>query len=401
MNRRRFLALGAGGALAASWDGAAMAQQPPPRRVKSVILLWMGGGQSQIETWDPKPGSPNAAGVKAIDTKAPGIRISDRLPRTAAVMDRVSIVRSVSTEETQPALAEYLMHCGIYPNCADSDVSLGTILAYELWGRLSGAPPYVTFNPPRIPVSDVFGSAFLPVEPDVPGTFRVTDGAALRRALLRSQEEEWTASHVQKSVSGLSATRAEAERRSDSGWMQALDVTHEPEQLRASYGPGFGLACLRARRLLRAGVAVVEIGLAGWDQPQRVPGLCAEFDAGFGTLIRDLADKDLLRDTVVLCWGPHGRSPKPGEGGKRPPWASGFSVAVAGGSLAGGRVVGETGNDGDACDHPVPAHDLFATIYAACGIDGNKTYSNEGRRIKYVSKNGSASTSGAPLKALF
>src|SRR6185295_14273930 len=134
---------------------------------------------------------------------------------------------------------------------------------------------------PRIPVAGVMGNEFLPVQMDGTEPLRVREGAAARRALLKAQDAEWTASRTQRSVSLVGAVRAAADRRADAGWRQALEVSNEPEQLRAAYGPGFGLSCLRARRLLSAGAAVVEIGLHGWDQPARVPQLCAEFDAGY------------------------------------------------------------------------------------------------------------------------
>lgn len=417
MDRRRFLGLGTGGAMSAMLS-ACQAQDPPPpnpepapppqakppappRKVKSVIWLWMGGGQCAFETWDPKPGKPAGGGVKAIDTNVPGIRVSERLRLSAGQMNRLSLVRSVSTYEEKPATAEYLMHCGIYPNCADSDICLGTILAYELWDRQSGAPPFVAIHPPRIPVAGPLGSEFLPVDLTDADPYRVHEGSEARRTLLAEQEQEWTSSRIQRSVGLAAPTRAAAFRRIDSTWRQALDVTHEPAELRATYGPGFGQSCLKARRLVRAGVAVVEIGLHGWDDPAKVPGLCTEFDAGFGTLIRDLGDKEMLRDTVVIGVGPFGRSPRQGAGGVRNPWAGAFTVVLAGGTLAGGRVVGDTGPDGDQCQQPVPVHNLFATLFQACGVDGNKKYDNEGRKVKYVSQNASVSTSGTALKELF
>jgi hypothetical protein len=408
IDRRKFLKLGTGGALAAGLlpcGGAAQQEKPPLRRVKSVIWLWMGGGPSQLDTWDPKPDSPNAGGLKAIETAVPGIQVSELLPVCATQMRHLSILRSVNTNATDHEVAEYLMHCGVYVSCWDSDVPLGSILAYELWNREAGAPPFVAIDPPRIPECDVMGSEFLPLllrEP-FPEFSRVPGPD--RWALLAGQDAEWIAGRQQKGAARIAESRARSEKWMNSSWANAMDLGGEPDALRRSYGGRFGQNCLRARRLVQAGVAVVEVGLQGWDTHEyhklRTRKLCGQLDAGLGTLIRDLAEKDFLKDTAVICCGEFGRSPKLNEGGGRDHWTKGFSVVLAGGSLAGGRVYGDTGPDGIDCRKPVPVHYLFATLFQACGVDGNRTYEQNGRKTKYVSQNGSTTTSGTPIRELF
>jgi uncharacterized protein (DUF1501 family) len=148
---------------------------------------------------------------------------------------------------------------------------------------------------------------------------------------------------------------------------------------------------------VQAGTAVVEVGLGDWNAPKDGDSraLCAQLDAGLSTLVRDLAAKDLLKDTVVFCAAASGRSPD------REPWMKGFSVVMAGGSLAGGRVFGSTGPEGRTATPAVPLHNLFATLLQACGVDSNKKYETQGRKNKYVSQGGSISTSGTPIKELF
>lgn len=407
IDRRRFLQLG-GGALAAGILPRAVGEpqgRPELRKVKSVIWLWMGGGPSQLDTWDPKPGSPNGGGIRAIETTVPGIRISELLPMCATQMERLSIVRSMTTQAQEHEEAAALLHCGVFPSCWDTDVSLGTILAYELWKPWGGAPPFVALEDPPIPESDAFGVDFLPLHLRDAAPEQRRDPGAERRALLEEQEKDWTESRRQKNVIGFERARAGQEKWRTSDWEKALMLDEEPEELRRSYGGRFGQNCLRARRLVQAGVAVVEINLPGWDTHRyhglRTRKLCRSLDAGLGTLVRDLAEHDLLKDTVVLCLGEFGRSPTLDREGGRDHWTTGFSVVMAGGALPGGRVYGDTGEDGLACVKPVPVHSLFATLFKACGVDGNRTYARDARKTKYVSQTSSTSTSGAPLRELF
>ncbi|MBI3856733.1 MAG: DUF1501 domain-containing protein [Planctomycetes bacterium] len=406
MNRRRFLELGAGLSSGLLSRGAASPQGGPElRKVKSVIWIWMGGGPSQLDTWDPKSGSPNGGGLKAIDTPVPGIRISELLPVCASQMERLTLIRSVMTAVPDHEQAEYLLHCGLFPSCWDVDFSLGSILAYELWNRQSGAPPFAAIDPPHIPEAEELGTEFLPLLiRDLSQDFTRRPEAAAR-ALLEQQDKEWSAGRQQKGSAAFAESRARADRWTDSSWTKALILDDEPEDLKRAYGGRFGQNCLRARRLVQAGVAVVEVGLQGWDTHDhhalRIRKLCRSLDAGLGTLVRDLAEKDLLKDTVVICLGEFGRSPRFNEAKGRDHWTSGFSAVLTGGSLAGGRVYGDTGDDGTACVNPVPVHNLFSTLLLACGVDGNRKYERMGRKNKYVSQNGNTVTSGTPIRALF
>jgi hypothetical protein len=187
---------------------------------------------------------------------------------------------------------------------------------------------------------------------------------------------------------------------------ESFELDRESKDVRDLYGRNtFGQSCLLARRLVEAGCSFIEIGMGGWDMHADVAGNCKRslpsLDAGMGTLIKDLAEKDLLKETLVIWCGEFGRTPSINAGKGRDHHADGFSVVMAGGGFAGGRVYGDTGPNGDQCQKPVPIWNLFASIYKACGIDGNKKYDTEGRKIKYVSQNGSVSTSGTPIAELF
>jgi uncharacterized protein (DUF1501 family) len=163
--------------------------------------------------------------------------------------------------------------------------------------------------------------------------------------------------------------------------------------------------CLLARRLVQAGCSFVEIGYGNWDHHTdncaNLKGMLPEMDRAMGTLIQDLAEKDMLSETLVYWCGEFGRTPTVNAGKGRDHWPNGFTVAFAGGGLAPGRVHGDTGPTGMACNRPVPIQNLFATIYKACGIDPDRKYETEGRKIKYASINGSASTTARPVTELF
>jgi len=393
MDRREFLKAGAALTAGLCARPAVSQDAKPVRKVKSVIWLWMDGAPSQLDTWDPKPA---LGGPKDIPTAVDGIRISERLPLCAKQMSLLSLIRSVWHDGANPEESDYLMHCGLRPSCWDVDVPIGSILAYELWRRDAGVPPFIVFDAPGIPESSTMGGLYIPVYMKAPTPeFRRREGAE-RWALLASQDQAWAAERRQKTVRDCAEMRAVGEQWMSSSMLDAMDLTREPADLLQSYGPGFGLRCLLARRLVQAGTAVVEISLLGWKDGDS-GALCAELDAGLSTLVRDLAEKDLLKETVVFCASGSGRTP----GKERAPWTKGFSVAMTGGSLSGGRVVGDTGADGLSASPRVPLHNLFATLLKACGVDSNKKYETMGRKNKYVSQGGSLSTSGTPLKELF
>ena len=162
----------------------------------------------------------------------------------------------------------------------------------------------------------------------------------------------------------------------DSPLLNAFALSQEPDALRKEYGPGFGQRCLLSRRLVAAGCPFVEIGLPGWNASEdyfsEVRRLSGELDAGMGSLLADLRRTGLIDQTLVVCAGPHGRSPTLRDGKSRDAQARGWSVALAGGPIQGGRVYGDTGPEGSDCTNPVGANVLFGTIYAACGINAGK-----------------------------
>lgn len=420
-SRRSFLrfSLGAGaGVAAASMPHRLLAQetqakQASGRTAKSVIMLWMGGGPTQIDTFDPKPGSRNGGEFKAIDTTGgANMKFSEHMKVCATQGKHMSIVRSVNTHEGAHERGTSLMHIGINPVQGLEIPPTGTVVSYEKGKKDFPLPHFIAIDPPLIPQATTFGDDYMPfrlnnAENPIPNIRRNVDSSRdkERAALLLDQNKEWDSKRIQKEVTKVEAAYVKSEDVMNTPLLKAFNYHEEPAELRQAYGDRFGVNCMLARRLVQAGCSFVEIGIGGWDMHADVFGNCKRMlptlDSGMGTLIKDLADHDLLKETLVLWCGEFGRTPSINAGKGRDHHADGFSVVMAGGGLAGGRVYGNTGPNGDQCQQPVPIHNLFATIYQACGIDGNKKYETEGRKIKYVSMNGAISTSGTAIKELF
>jgi uncharacterized protein (DUF1501 family) len=210
-----------------------------------------------------------------------------------------------------------------------------------------------------------------------------------RTALLLDQNKDWGSLRKQREADRFTQGVEASEKLMNTTLLKAFSTADEPESLRAEYGVDFGEACLLARRLIQAGCGFVEVGLKGWDTTV-TKDLVPVLDRGLGTLVRDLAKKDLLRKTLVVCATAFGRSQVLGMA----PWSRGFSVVLAGGALAGGRVYGDTGEFGLGCKSPVEIPDFFATVYKACGIRSDKEYEYLGRKFKYLAK-------GKPIDDLF
>jgi len=413
-NRRHFLrfSLGAGAGLAAaSLPHSVLAQQTVAgqrsgKTAKAVIMLWMGGGPTQYETFDPKPGTKNAGPFKAIDTTAPGMKFSEIMPICASQGKNMSVIRSMATHEGAHERGTSLMHIGTQPIQGLDIPSTGTVISYEKGDKKFPLPHFIAMDPPLIPQSAVFGEDYLPFRLNtgggnpIPNTQRAVakDRDNERAKLLLEQNKEWDSKRQQKEVAKVEAAYVKSEDVMNTPLLNAFNIGSDSK--RGEYQGRFAQNCLMARRLVEAGCSFVEIGLGGWDMHSDVAGGMKrngpELDKGMGTLIKDLAEKDLLKETMVLWAGEFGRTPDVNGGNGRDHWANGFSVVMAGGGIQGGRVHGDTGPNGAGCSKPVSIHDFFATLYRACGINWQKNYDTEGRKIKYV-----ASSNAKPVATLF
>jgi len=347
---------------------------------------------SQSFTWDPKP----LGKVKAIGTAVADIQVSELMKGCASQMRQFSIIRSVTHGFFDPGVASWAMHTAPH-NGFQTDLPLiGTILSHELGSQECALPPHLVVEGPEFPEAPVFGDRVLPfriqnIQNPIPNLRRNVDSVLdrARAELLLAQNKEWGGLRRQREAARVEDGVLVSERVMNTPLLNAFNTVEEPQALRDEYGSGFGESCLLARRLIQAGCTFVEVGLKGWDT-RATELMVPLLDKALGALIQDLVGKNLLKNTLVVCATPFGRGSAFGQA----PAPRGFSIALAGGSLAGGRIYGDTGPDGDECRSPVSIKDLFATIYRACGVDPNREYVREGRKLKYLS-------GGKPIEDLF
>jgi len=365
--------------------GDLLAIQGERKPARHLILLWLEGAPSQLETFDPHAGAAIAYGSTDIATSAPGIRIGSGLVHTAEIMDQVTLVRSTMSREGDHERAVYNMKTGYRSNPSLVHPAIGSVFCHEFPGSPVEIPTHISILPNKWAARGGFlGGAFDAFQlgdpknplPDMRGRVEVTRedrrlaGLSVVEAAFaqgRDGLEKRTLHH---------GTLQRARRMMTSEQLTAFDVMSEPAAVRAAYGDSpFGRGCLAARRLIEAGVPCVEVTLSGWDthvnNHELQAGRIALLDPAFAALIKELKERDLLDRTVVFCGGEFGRTPKlnPVEG--RDHWPHGFSVALAGGAFRRGHVLGETDPSGESKEpaNPVHVQDLHATIQTALGID--------------------------------
>jgi hypothetical protein len=400
VSRRDFIriAFGAGAAAALPWRLLTAAEPEAP--AKRVILLWMQGGPSQHDTFDPKPGTETGGTFKAIDTKLEGTQISEHLPRLAAISGRFSLVRTLHSRDPNHDTARYLLHTGYRVDSTVDHPHMGSLIASELGVPVEGLPGCITvgndagvgagyLSPELAPlfVEKVDAPLEDLVLPRGVNHYRLED----RESLLEAQNAAFAKTHRDKRVAFQREAYARALALMESTHVKAFDVSEEPEATRALYGTSpFGKACLMARRLVEEGVRLVEVTLADWDTHtdgfNRAKALSAQLDAGMGGLIEDLDRRGALGETLVVCMGEFGRTPKVNGQDGRDHFTRSFCAALAGGGIAGGRAIGRTNALGtEVTERPVSVQDLFATIYGQLGIDIRKEHTSPtGRPIKIL-----------------
>lgn len=367
------------------------------RQGKRVILLWLAGGASQLETWDPKPGQRTGGPFAAIPTSIPGVQISELLPNMAGKLDRTAIIRSMNTKIADHGQGAELMTIGRRPEPGIDYPDLGSIVASELARVDSQVPDFVsmyTATEGRTKTSAGFLGArynpmFLADDPTPRNLSRIEslseidhqDRAALRSFLSSSFERRVqsgaVASHgaAYQRVRGLMASE------------KLFDVSQEPQAMRDLYGPTqFGEQTLVARRLVEAGVPFVKVARGWWDSHgqnfETHRELCADLDRVLPALLGDLEQRGLLDDTLVVTLSEFGRTPQINGSLGRDHFASAWSCTLSGAGVLGGSVYGKTSDDGtEVVDGELGAGDLFATIFAALGIDVHKEYQVGSRPI--------------------
>jgi hypothetical protein len=419
-SRRGFLRAGALGAagltlvdLLRSESSAAAAGG---KRANNVVILWMRGGPSHIDMWDPKPDAPAEyrGEFGTMSTAVPGIQLTDMLPQCAATMSKWSIIRSLYHADAGHSAADQICFTG-YPSGPNPDQnvhpSCGSIVAEQL-GKSSPELPAYVMIPRMVPGTDAayLGPSYKPFEtqadPAVEGQFKVpnfelTSGLTLNRLDCRQQLvtgfDRLGASIDQCGMMGAMdrfQQQALGILTSDKA-RDAFNLDAEPREIRERYGfmpafdpkasdrcgaPAWSQRMLLARRLVEAGVRLVTVDLRWWDthvlgfESLRL-GFLPRFDQAYSALIDDLEQRGLLESTLVIAWGEFGRTPRVNDKAGRDHYPNVFSAALAGGPVQGGRVVGSSDSKGAfPLENPVTPQDVLCTMYRHLGIDAEKDY---------------------------
>jgi len=398
-SRRSFFGTAALGAGAIAADMTALDVLTNPllaselkRSDKRVILLWLAGGASQLETFDPKPGRPTGGPYRAIPTAEPGIHISELMPKIADRIKHTAIIRSLDTKIADHGQAARLMHMGRRDEPALRYPDLGAIVARELGRADSRVPDYVNFYTATegrgsgVSQAGFLGArynAMFLTEQNTPLNLHRLDEideldhaqrADLRNLLTarftRGRESAPLASHNEAyaRVRGLMASE------------KLFDISSEPQRIRDLYGPTlFGEQALIARRLVEAGVPFVKVSRAWWDSHgqnfETHLELTTELDHVMSALVDDLKARGLLEHTLIVTLSEFGRTPQINASLGRDHFASAWSVSLTGCGVRGGTVYGASDEDGNTVkDGKVGAGEVFATIFQAIGLDHQKQY---------------------------
>ncbi len=400
---------------------AAEAKTIQPKR--SCILLWMNGGPSTIDLFDLKPGHENGGPFTAIEA-APGLKISEHLPKLAKHGRHLAVLRGMSTREGDHARGTYLMRTGQLPGFAGIQYpSLGALFAKELGDPKSELPNFISIAPQRFFSQEAFGPGFLgPLYAPLivgdnqfnnppnanyeqldailkvqdlhrPATIDDATHAA-RLDLLRQVQDDFAATRPGAMAKSHAAAYDRAIRLMQSDAGQVFDLSEEKASTRDKYGRNlFGQGCLLARRLVECQVPFVEVTLGNWDTHannfEQVKTLAGILDAAWAALMDDLQDRGLLATTTIVWMGEFGRTPKINPAKGRDHYPNAWSTVIAGGGLRGGQAVGKTSADGTTVEErPISTVDFLATVCCALGIDFEKqNMSNVGRPIRIVEKN--------------
>lgn len=376
-------------------------------RAKAVILLYMNGGPSHIDTWDPKTGKV-AGPAKAIATSVPGVMISEHMPQLAKLANRLAIVRGMTSKEGNHQRAQYLLRTGYSPNPTVAHPTLAAWVAKKLGEPSTGLPSSVSLGGPSLGAG-FFGVQYGPFVVQTPGQLPQNIGYGpgvddarfeTRKRLLDGLDSSFAAQTGDAKIEGRRQLYAKADRLMHASALKAFDASEETEAVRASYGDTpFGKGCLTAARLVASGVRFVEVTLDGWDTHTDVFGrtkqLMGTLDPAMAGLLADLQRRGLADSTLVVWMGDFGRTPTINGNGGRDHFPNAWSAVLAGGGIRGGVVHGETDAQGaKVVKDAVTVPNLLATVATTLGLDpADMAQSPAGRPI-------SLTDSGVPVKAL-
>lgn len=393
----------------AAFEGSSKLKQVAT--AKNVIYLYMSGGQSHLDTWDPKEGVETAGPTKPIKTSADGVRISEYLPLTAQQMHHVAVLNSITSTQGAHEQGNYFMHTSYTLRGTIRHPGMGAWLNVFQGGGNSTLPNYVYVgNDSRHPGAGFFPAGNNPLFVGNPeaGLKNVKiqrnlteERFASRMSLADDLDKEFRSTFPHRNVKAYSDMYDNAISMMKSEDLKAFDLTEEPEDLRKAYGSeAFGQGCLLARRLVERGVRFVEVSLGGWDTHTanfvRVPELCETLDKGLSSLLADLNARGLLKETLVVLMSEFGRTPTINQNVGRDHYPKVFSGIMAGGGIQGGMTYGKSDAEGrEVAENKIEIPDVNATIGYALGLPLDQViYSPSKRPFTVADK-------GQPLTGIF
>lgn len=371
---------------------------------KAAIMLWMSGGPSTMDIWDLKPGASTGGPFRPINTKG-DMQICEHMPMTANVMDKLSIIRSMSTREADHMRGRYYMHTGYVPNPNIEHPSYGAVLSHELIDQRANLeiPPFVSVGGGSVGPG-FLGMAWAPFVVSSNGQVRNLDmGIEDKRLMQRMAALDMIEKgFISQNRGSASADHEKILKKTlnlmTSEQMEAFKVTKEPKEIQDRYGnDGFGRGCLMARRLVEAGVPFVEVDLGGWDNHQNIfttlgtgmnPKL-GVLDRAMSALVEDLTQRGMIENTAIIWMGEFSRTPRINGTTGRDHWARSWSVVVGGGGMKGGQAIGKTSEDGTSVEtEPYTSQDVMASVCKALGISLETTFTSKSGRPMKIANGG-------------
>ncbi len=378
---------------------------------RNVIYLYMTGGMSHLDTWDPKPGQEVMGATETMKTNVDGIQLSENLPLMARQMDKVALVRSLNSTQGAHEQGNYYMHTSYTLRSTIRHPAMGAWLQ-KFQGRGNPALPgsVMIGNDSRHPGAGFFESKFSPLMINAPAdgvqnaqqnALFTEEGFGKTLNLSKQLDHKFAQTYDLKNVRAYADMYDDAIKMMRSEELKAFDLSLESDKLRKDYGyDNFGQGCLLARRLVESGVRFVEVSLGSWDTHNanftKVPELAQELDTAMSTLLADLQSRGLLENTLVVLATEFGRTPEINANDGRDHHPKAFSCLLAGGGIKGGQVHGSTDERGFAvAENSVTIPDFNATIAYALGLPMDQVlYSPSKRPFTVVDK-------GKPLTHLF
>jgi len=395
-------ALGLGGAfgsLSALAHPASAAQLAKDQ--KRVLVIYMSGGLSQLESWDPKPKTDTGGPFRAIPTSVPGLHISELLPQTATLMDKLAVIRSINTRNNDHGVGSYQMTRGRNREPSTDYPHLGAICAKALEAPSLSLPGHI-----RIPGGGRGGdSAYLGpryssigVDGKPPQNSArpeaVSELGDQRRNTFRKQVNERSKLKRRSAETDI-YTYSYEQAQELMEQREVFDITKEPQNYHDRYGSsGFGQHCLMARRLMENGVTCVQVSHSNYDTHNENFNFhleqLGEFDQSFSALIGDLSDRGMMESTLVVVMSEFGRTPRINQYYGRDHWGKSWSICLGGGKVHPGAVIGKTSDNGtEVTDREVDHGDLFHTYLSAIGLDSTATFNIDGRELPLANPTGS------------